>query len=281
MNSPIKKNEINSSNYKNNISKNLSVNRDVIANCLGIQPSKLNRKERVEKLNSVSFSNINKNNSNKSSEKLNNKIDISTRKDFEIGIANKSTRNFSKPSENINNCFVIFNKSNIKNLKKEIQRYDSKQNTIDKDLVNNSFEENNDKNFTNNKNLFIQQFNIIPSSHRNIIKGSNDDILRSPVKNKIINNNNFETSRMNNLNNMSPKNNDNFSMSENNEQVNKKISKYIISLGDSKSKIEKGKNFIFIILDDMILREWLESIGYKRNFMLDFTKDELSEFKDG
>ena len=250
MNSPIKKNDINSSNYKNNISKNLSVNRDVIANCLGIQPSKLNRKERVEKLNSISFSHINNNknkiNSNKSSEKLKNKIDISTGKDFEIGIANKSTRNFSKPSENINNCFVIFNKSNIKNLKKEIQRYDSKQNTIDKDLINNSFEENNEKNFTNDKNLFIQHNNIIPSSHRNIIKASNNDILKSPVRNQITRNNNFETSRMNNLNNMSPKNNDNFSMSENNEQVNKKISKYIISLGDSKSKIEKGEYYIFI-----------------------------------
>lgn len=160
----------------------------------------------------------------------------------------KLTINNSKTPENNNgnNCFIIFNKSNIKNLKKEIQRYDSKNVTIENETLNiSNIEERNKYLAKNSEEKYINNntHNNLKSHRYTIDNDYNNDFLSSSPHAKT--NNNYSNKKNNFSNNRvmisSPRNIRKIDETKESEiHINNKLSKFISNLGESKTNLEKG-----------------------------------------
>lgn len=162
----------------------------------------------------------------------------------------KLTINNSRTPENNNsnnNCFIIFSKSNIKNLKKEIQRYDSKNVTIENETLNvSNIEERKKYLCKNSEERYINNnthFNL--KSHRYTIDNDfNNDCLSSSPYAKTNNNNNSNIKNDFSKNKVmisSPRNIRKIDETKDSDiYINKKLSKFISNLGESKTNLEKG-----------------------------------------
>jgi hypothetical protein len=150
--------------------------------------------------------------------------------------------NNSKSNSKDNSCFIIFQKSNAKKLKKEIERY-SRNST-----------------FVNDNSLILFDSET---------KGDYSSRVDFMKKGRL----NYNTSL--NANNMSP---DNFLSVDDRKLIpvegdndfDKRKMKY--TLMDSKTQGEK---------DDQLVKEWLYNLGFKNSYTIDFTKSEILEFRDG
>lgn len=176
-------------------------NRAVISKCLGLETSRIPRKEKRDRLSSNSILNI----INKSNVKLddsNAKCNIKTLNFFpdhtktnEITSINKPRLERSNTSTSIlknskdkskgYDCFVIFNKSHIPNLKRKVDRYESKtpKNEIscsnnDNYILRNNRNYNKFYNFNTNK---INPSEIDGSPNYTVLKQRNSS--SSPVGN--------------------------------------------------------------------------------------------------
>jgi hypothetical protein len=245
----------NTTNNSNLINKSSITyrNRDVIANCLGIESSRVIRRNKKNKSNSIPGKEFDRENNkttnriivkNKIIEGNNNLKDKNnSMKKFEEIEAEKSTGNNSKKPEIKNNCFVIFNKSNINNLKKEIQRYDSKNVTIETESLNAS-------NIDETKKSLLKPNSTIKETQTNNIKFyrkmdfnyySNEDFNSNPSKKE--NKNDFsheEKSSRNRFLLFSPERNEIIDELEEIDSNNRNLPKYIINLAESKTNLEKS-----------------------------------------
>jgi len=156
----------------------------------------------------------------------------------------------SKEKEKQKDCFVIFGKSNAQMLKKEIERY----NTLGSACAYNS--EN--SSLKNEERLVLTRSekpnsNLLPHNYskknlsENIIGHPN--IPRPQTKSKLIH---YETD---------------FSEKD-----------FYLNFPKTENKITNRDD---VKEDDFILKEWLMSIGSKSAYKIDFTCDEIEEFKDG
>lgn len=261
-------------NYKNrNPSKiNPVKNFDVIANCLGLESSRIRRKERKDKLNSNSISNIIKKSytpihdpEKKNNENISNNINITrinsnkfinnsnTFSKISLGhnTMSKSTKH-SKEDRNESPCFIIFNKSNINNLKKNINKIDSKNNTIDNEILNNEKKElednyNQPRKYIYNSNEAEKKKNLNNiNSHRHVLKNQQHSFPENNEINFDVEKNDIDVvlKKRYLLGSPDEKENINIPNEENELVAGKNLSKYLISLADSKTAIEKGILFI-------------------------------------
>jgi len=254
---PRKRNEKrdNTTNNSNLINKSSITyrNRDVIANCLGIESSRLIRRNKKNNSNSIPRIEFDGENNkttnrivvrNKIIEGNNNLKDKNnSKKKFEEIEAEKSTRNNSKKHEIINNCFVIFNKSNIKNLKKEIQRYDSKNVTIETESLYASDIDERKKSLlkSNSRKKERQSNNINFYRKKDFNYYSNEDFNSNPSKKE--NKNDFSLAEKSSKNRFllsSPERNEIIDELEEIDSNNRKLPKYIINLAESKTNLEKS-----------------------------------------
>ena len=228
-------------------------NRDVIANCLGMESSRVLRRDKKNNSHSISNLELKReiniithrgSHSNKINEEKNYvKPKNHSKKKIEENEGNKSTRNNSKKQENNNNCFIIFNKSNIKNLKKEIQRYDSKNATIETEPLNGSYIDERKKYLIrpNTENKEIQSNHFKTYKNINSTYNTKEDFNSSPFAKG--NKNDFSQA------DISSKNRFLLSSPERNESIqgfeDRKLNKNIINLAESKTKLEKGIIILF------------------------------------
>lgn len=261
----------------------------MIANCLGIESAKILRRDKKNNCKSVSNlefkteienstkRGINEDRSHEDNKHLKDKNN--TRRKFEGNIGSKSaSKNSNNNRENINNCFIIFNKSNIKNLKKEINRYDSKNVTIETEPLN-SYVMDERKKYLINPITENKQTQGNVKTYKN--KNSNNYSIEDSSSDRFSKANNNDFSCVEN----SSKSRFLLSSPQRNEKIDeledRKPNKCIVNLAESKTNLEKGIYEINFILDDILIREWLDSLGCKNTFLIDLTKEELTEFKDG
>jgi len=241
-------NKENNTNGFNTVNKSAIThrNRDVIANCLGMETAKILRREKRSNSNSIinlelkkeidpnTNIAISRNKINEKNINLINEKNLSKRK-IEENDGSKSTRNNSKMPENNNNCFIIFNKSNIKKLKKEIHRYDSKNVTIETEPLNSS-------NIDERKKYLIRPNTEIKSNSFKNYRNKNSDY----ISNEFFNSSPLAEGNKNDFSqaDVSSKNRFLLSSPERNEKIDgleeRKISNFITNLAESKTKVEKG-----------------------------------------
>jgi hypothetical protein len=154
----IKKLESNESNksFLNISSKNSSSNLNVIANCLGMETSRAIRKiEGPKAISSITYkSNLSNNRKISFTPIKNTKLNENSFLD-QTSKDNKNKEPFPK-----DNLFIIFQKSNAKKLKKEIDRYTSDSNKYSHHAIKNEQEQ-----FLNEDINYFPQSNVLNKAH--------------------------------------------------------------------------------------------------------------------
>lgn len=246
-----KENITNGPNFINNKSSITQRNRNVIADCLGLESSKKLRKDK--KINSYSThclhnkTEINKTINRETQRNNLNDVDfylkdkLNQNKYFNENERGKSMGSIRQKS-NENKCFIIFNKSNIKNLKKEMRRYDSKNGTIETESLNSSIIDDRRKYIVKHNKEIKEKNKFTYKEHQNF--SLNYDINPTAFENG--DKNDFGNTEINSKNRYllsSPLRDEKIKELEESDVKNKYSYKYVINLAESKTKIEKG-NFI-------------------------------------
>jgi hypothetical protein len=298
---------------KNNDSLSLN-NLTAIANCLGMDTSKAKRKRDGPKnsfFKEVNNMNMNMNKAqshrnnlscinhsfNNSTTNLNtnmnkilptmeskrslskNSIHTSAKK-FSLNKSNSSRKN-SKDRDN--SCFIIFQKSNAKKLKKEIEKFPQNscnfsENSIfvTDDINFSKIDEINDKNDKNN--LFKNKKKKFISENENdnffeTFNNFNQEKFIIPSVNPDMNKNNLKTSLENNSGSGSVN-----ALNIHSSTEEESIKSNLKSSNFNNFNLLKKK---LISEDEFGIREWLMTLGIKECCNIDFSKEEILEFQDG
>ncbi len=279
---------------KEKANESMSNNLTAIANCLGMDSTKARRKR--DGPSSSSFralieSNTNRNLSFKQSKSpdKDNKIfptmesRRSLRKNLlppssnrnspkaahKLFISNKNTsRKDSKSKEpKDNSCFIIFQKSNAKKLKKEIEKFPLRGKGTSFNNSENSIYITDDLNFSNsNFNLHMNNEKLKSVNNSNPLMASKKFITEPEI--------NFENPQIMNMKKITTDITGK-SLSPNPLQVISSSTEEESIKSRSKQKIIPEEK------DESGLKEWLITLGIKEAYAIDFSKEEISEFKDG
>lgn len=281
--------QISQKNEKTNDSQSLN-NLTAIANCLGMNTSKAKRKREGPK-NSF-FKEINKNamkmpysqrNDNKtnnlsyldnslSKSNMNKILPSSRRSVIKNSMStNKTSQRDLGSNSKENSCFIIFQKSNAKKLKKEIENFPLNKNNLS--LTENSIYVTDDLNFNSE---------IIDKKEKK--EKINTNFMKLNLNKKFSiekeNENFFETFKNFNQENYSGPGNGKGQHTQNSQN---NLNTYIQSSTEEESFKSHflNKKLIPDEKDIFELREWMMTLGIKESCNIDFSKEEIEEFKDG